>query len=417
MRSMIETWLGRLAAIGTLPTDTQDQRLGKAVLVFLTSLISIAAIFWGVMYFALGFPLSGAIPLGYSVISLTSLLIFALTKRYNFFRFSQLLLMLVLPFILQWSLGGFAAASVVIVWAFLAPMGALMFAGADQASRWFLAFLALTVISGMIDAPLTQQQPAHLPQIVVILFNVMNLGTVSAIVYVLLRYFVKQREYAQEQSERLLLNIRPSAIADRLKQNPVTIADEFQEVTVLFADIVDFTTMSANARAEQVVQMLNTVFSAFDELADKHGLEKIKTIGDAYMVVGGLPKPRADHAEAVAEMALDMLTVLEDIRAWNGDPIRVRIGINTGPVVAGVIGRKKFIYDLWGDAVNTASRMESHGLGGVIQVTETTYACLKDGYDFKDRGMISIKGKGEMRTYLLVGRKEQMMRDQSIESQ
>ena len=218
----------------------------------------------------------------------------------------------------------------------------------------------------------------------------------------------KQAEEAlrieQEKSELLLLNILPKPIADRLKQNPQSIADSFADVTVLFADLVNFTRLSEQISPTELVEMLNRIFSAFDVLAEKHGLEKIKTIGDSYMVVGGLPMVRPDHAEAIAEMALDMISEIVRFNAEFNEAFNIRIGINTGPVVAGVIGIKKFIYDLWGDAVNTASRMESHGVPGRIQVTEATYKRLQNQYVFEERGVISVKGKGEMMTYFLRGR-------------
>lgn len=212
-------------------------------------------------------------------------------------------------------------------------------------------------------------------------------------------------QYQQEQSERLLLNILPEEIAHRLKHSFDTIADNFTDVTVLFADIVGFTQLSSRISPSELVGLLNEIFSAFDHLAEKHGLEKIKTIGDAYMVVGGLPTPRPDHAEAIAEMALDMQEAIEKLSCDRGEFIKLRIGINSGAVVAGVIGIKKFSYDLWGDTVNTASRMESHGLPGCIHVTSATYELLKDKYLFENRGTIKIKGKGEMTTYFIKGRK------------
>ncbi len=210
----------------------------------------------------------------------------------------------------------------------------------------------------------------------------------------------------QDKSEKLLLNILPEAIADRLKEDESTIADTFTNVTILFADIVGFTPLSARLSPSRVVYVLNDIFSAFDQLAEKHGLEKIKTIGDAYMVVGGLPTPRHDHAEAIAEMALDMQEEISRLSAIHNQSFSIRVGINSGPVVAGVIGIKKFIYDLWGDSVNTASRMESQGIPGCIQVTEVTYEILKDKFFLEKRGMIEVKGKGKMVTYLLKGRKE-----------
>lgn len=221
-----------------------------------------------------------------------------------------------------------------------------------------------------------------------------------------------QLEIEQEKSESLLRNILPVPIAERLKQQEKTIADDFAEVTVLFADLVGFTQLSAAATPTEVVQLLNQIFSSFDYLAEKYDLEKIKTIGDAYMVVGGLPTAREDHAEAIANMALEMQLSISQFNIQQAQRypkpspfLQIRIGINTGPVVAGVIGVKKFIYDLWGDTVNIASRMESHGIAGCIQVTEATYRNLQGKYRFKKRGVIDVKGKGEMTVYILVGPK------------
>jgi adenylate cyclase len=208
----------------------------------------------------------------------------------------------------------------------------------------------------------------------------------------------------QERSERLLLNVLPAPIADRLKQGEEVIADDLPEVTVMFADLVDFTRRSRDATPERVVQILDDLFSALDALAERHRLEKIKTVGDAYMVVGGLPEPRPDHAQAVADMALAVRQEVARHLDPGGRPLAARIGIDTGPVVAGVIGRRKFSYDLWGDTVNTASRMESNGVPGCIQVTDRTYRRLRDGYRLERRGPIEVKGKGEMVTWFLVGR-------------
>jgi class 3 adenylate cyclase len=220
---------------------------------------------------------------------------------------------------------------------------------------------------------------------------------------------VKERtkELAAEKqtSERLLLNVLPQPIAERLKTGESVIVDRFDAVSVLFADIVGFTSLSAKIAPEKLVTMLDELFSLFDRLAEKHGLEKIKTIGDAYMVVAGIPHPVADHAVAIAHMALDMLHGIADYGKRTGTELSIRIGIHTGSVVAGVIGRKKFIYDLWGDTVNTASRMESHGLPGRIHVTEATYQALQYIFDFEPREPIDVKGKGQMTTYLLLGQR------------
>ncbi|MCT7966612.1 CHASE domain-containing protein [Laspinema sp. D1] len=217
----------------------------------------------------------------------------------------------------------------------------------------------------------------------------------------------KQLEVEQAKSERLLLNVLPKAIAERLKEDTQTIAESFPEVTVLFADIVGFTKLAARISPTELVQLLNEIFTIFDRLAEKHGLEKIKTIGDAYMVVGGLPVQRHNHASAIAEMALDMQIEILHFNRKCHESFAMRIGIHSGPAIAGVIGTHKFIYDLWGDTVNIASRMESHGVPGRIQVSSTTYSLLQSSYCFECRGPIPIKGKGEMLVYLLTGRKQE----------
>ena len=206
-----------------------------------------------------------------------------------------------------------------------------------------------------------------------------------------------------DRAEGLLLNILPAPIAARLKDNPELIADEHPQVSVLFADIVNFTETSDRMAPTDLVQTLNTAFSRFDALVEKHGCEKIKTIGDAYMVVSGLPEPRADHAQAMVALALDMIDVARDINASGEFPFTLRIGINSGPVVAGVIGERKFAYDLWGDTVNVASRMESHGQPGIIQITEATRVQMGDSFKTEPLGHIEIKGKGQMMTHAVIG--------------
>ena len=218
------------------------------------------------------------------------------------------------------------------------------------------------------------------------------------------RLLLETTKFQKEKIEELLLNILPKPIADRLQDGQNIIADSFSDVSVLFADLVGFTNFASNKTATETVKVLNQIFSQFDQLSLQHGLEKIKTIGDAYMVVGGLPEPQENHAEAIAQMALDMQAAVASFNAKNNHSFSLRIGINIGGVVAGVIGLTKFSYDLWGDTVNVAHRMESNGISGKIQVTTAVYERLKDKFAFKMRGAIEIKGKGEMIVYLLLGR-------------
>lgn len=212
-----------------------------------------------------------------------------------------------------------------------------------------------------------------------------------------------QIQTEREKAERLLLNVLPPTIAERLKQGEQNIADNFDSATVLFADLVNFTPVASQIPPKELVQLLNGLFSVFDQLTEAHGLEKIKTIGDAYMVVGGVPERRDDHVTAVADLALAMQAYMQQKSADDPHHFQMRLGIATGPVVAGVVGQRKFIYDLWGDTVNVASRMESQGVANMIQVTKPTYLLLRDQYALRQRGYITVKGKGRMPTYFLLG--------------
>jgi class 3 adenylate cyclase len=283
---------------------------------------------------------------------------------------------------------------------------ALATAWAAGHRRWSLVVAAWYVLGPLAYAVFQLSAPTDLPP--ALLGEAVSNTAMFAAVLVLGEAVRSRRALAleQERSERLLLNVLPAPIAARLKQREEVIADRFADVTVLFADLVDFTPRAERIAPEQVVAVLNELFSVFDQLAQRHGLEKIKTIGDAYMVAAGLPEPRPDHAQAVADMALAIRDEVARRSDPSGQPLQVRIGIDTGPVVAGVLGTSKFSYDLWGDTVNTASRMESYGVAGCIQVTARTYQRLKDGYRFQRRGPIQVKGKGELVTYLLLERNQ-----------
>ncbi len=296
--------------------------------------------------------------------------------------------------------GGFSSGIWPLAWLMLMPL--VIYFSAGQREGVFVLALSLVAITTatLLDSTFAQS-PLSIPHWMLLLYNFHVISVITIISFVWAKFLIDQLDAARGQTDALLLNILPAPIATRLKHGEAIIADQCDAATILFADIVDFTTMSADADPVDVVAKLNDVFSSFDELAAKHGLEKIKTIGDAYMVAGGLPEPRADHVTAVAAFAIDMLEATKQHQSWTGEPIGLRVGINTGPVVAGVIGRQKFIYDLWGDAVNVASRMESNGLVNVIQVTETVRQALGDQYTFEEREPIYVKGKGMMVTYLL----------------
>ena len=394
-----------IAFLGVAPTDPDEVRVRKVSLTLASVTVTVLAVFWVGTYLALALPLSAAIPFSYQVVSIASLAWFRRTKDYRLFRSSQLVLMLLLPFLLQWSLGGYVASSAVSLWALVSALGALFFFSARDAIPWFVAFIGLTIATGLAE-PLVSQRAAAIPAPIATAFFVLNISGVSITSYLLLQYAIRARDAAMASSEALLLNVLPRSIAERLKRDVGTIAESHADVTVLFADVVDFTPFTQRTAPERVVGVLDEIFSAFDRLAEEHGLEKIKTIGDAYMVASGLPEPRADHASAAADMALDMQAEVARLCSTLELDLTIRIGMDSGPVIAGVIGRRKFIYDLWGDTVNTASRMESHGLPGRIQVTEATFRRLGSAFRFEDRGKVAVKGKGPMRAYLLLGRDE-----------
>jgi adenylate cyclase len=389
----------RIADIGARSTDGPDLRLRKQALVLIAISITGLATIWTLTYLALGLPVAALSPLAYQLISIASLAYLHLTGSYNALRFVQTAAILLLPFTLQWSLGGFHNSSAVMVWAFAAPLSALVFYGARGALGWFVAYMALIGLSGVIDPVLSA--PVLLSDQLRLAFFVLNIGGVSVVTYAVLRYFVRALVAEQDRSERLLHNILPAAIAERLKSGEQLIADDHPAVTVLFADIVDFSPLTRESEAGEIIGLLNHLFSEFDALAEKHGLEKIKTMGDAYMAVAGAPDYRADHARAAVGMAVEMLAIVDAHRAASGRNLDLRVGLHSGHVVAGVIGRRKFAYDLWGDAVNVASRMESHGVAGRVHVSEAVAQALGDEFPLEDRGTIEMKGLGPMRTYLV----------------
>jgi adenylate cyclase len=322
-------------------------------------------------------------------------------------RISQVDILLA-PTLSMIPLGGFLAAGGVGLWGILAPLGALVFTNVRSAARWYVAWVVVFLGSGLageLIGPVWDPPPDWFTSTML----AMNIAVGGTMVFTLLALFAKQRSDAlaalqveQAKAENLLLNILPRSIADRLKADSQPIADQFGSASILFADVVDFTPWSERLTPDEVVGCLDHLFTHFDDLAEQHGLEKIKTIGDCYMVAAGVPEPRSDHARALALMALDMLDAMRADGEAGHLGLELRIGINSGPVVAGVIGRKRFLYDLWGDAVNMASRMESYGTTGRIQITRATYELLADEFECEARGTIAVKGKGEVETWYLV---------------
>lgn len=409
MNELLARYIALAQRVGADPNDSAELRLQKTLLVAASSMFVAAGLVWGLFYFALG-EIAGAIPFGYAVFSTLSLFVFARTRNFSLYRFTQLLLILLLPFLLQLALGGFVNSSAVILWSIVCPIGALAFSGLSSARRWFLAYVALVVLSGFLQP--YARVSNNLSPAVITLFFVLNIAAISAVLLTILAFFVSQKDQAfallaaeQRKSENLLLNILPKEIAPRLKNNPGTIAEHYDNASILFADIVNFTPWSVELPPKEMVEMLNEIFSYFDSLLDRYGVEKIRTIGDNYMAASGVPVPRPDHAQQLARMALEMCAYISSRPPRNGKHLDFRIGINSGPLIAGVIGKRKFVYDLWGDPVNTASRMESSGVPGKIQITRDTYELLKDEFVCEPRGAVAVKGKGEMETWFLVREK------------
>ncbi|MFB3738381.1 MAG: adenylate/guanylate cyclase domain-containing protein [Candidatus Velamenicoccus archaeovorus] len=396
-----------VARIGAHPRDDDELRQKKALLVLLAVLILPVSVVWGGLYLGLGSPV-GFVPFAYFAVSLGSLLVFSRTRRFRPLLVTQLLDIMVTTTAGQMFVGGFLPSAGVGLWGILAPLGALVFLDVRRAVRWFGAFLAVFLLTGIAGEVLFPD--ADLPTAFTSTMLALNVIGAGSVAFTILASFAHQRDEAltalraeQARSQFLLLNILPGSIAERLKASTRAIADHFPSASILFADVVDFTPLAQGLPPAEVVGILDRLFSRFDALVELHGLEKIKTIGDCYMVAAGVPEPRPDHARAAALLALDMRDAVARSAVGELSGLELRIGINSGPVIAGVIGTKRFLYDLWGDAVNTASRMESHGTPGEIQITRATYELVKDGFVCRQRGTIPVKGKGLMETWYLVG--------------
>ena len=399
-----------------------EEKLSGEMLLFTTGFMMCATMLWLAIYWSMGYQYSMAIPFAFQGASILTMVLYWRYRRLQIFAMLQLGLILFTPFAMQWSIGNFVNSSGVSLWGLLAPVGAVTVLGTRNSLPWFFAWLFMTVLAGAFDFVLAPEIGAQIRTGVdlktVSLFFVLNFACISAMIYSLLWYFASEKNkfrdlvdrsfeevrIEKERSQKLLLNVLPQSIAERLMAGEGNIAQGHADVTVLFADIVGFTRMTEEMSPRQTVTILNDIFSLFDELADKHRVEKIKTIGDAYMAAGGLDGGAQIHyCDAVANMALDMIQAVADYRQRTGERIQIRIGVGTGPVVAGVIGKKKFIYDMWGDTVNVAFRMAAEAPSGRVQVDPTTHRRLYNRYRFGDPFDMEIKGKGRMQVYHLVG--------------
>ncbi|MFL5505392.1 MAG: adenylate/guanylate cyclase domain-containing protein, partial [Gemmatimonadales bacterium] len=405
------------ATPGAAAPLSPEERLSGDMLMLTTGFMMCAAMLWLAIYWSMGYQYSTAIPLLFQFASAVTIYLYWRHRRLAAFAYVQLGLILFTPFAMQWSIGNFVNASGVALWGLMAPVGAVTVLGTRNSTPWFFGWLFMTAMAGVFDYLLAgTQRSVDLSTVAV--FFVLNFSAISVMIYALLWYFANEKNKLRvqvdavhaeivaekEKSDRLLLNILPPAIAERLKRGETNIAQGHADVTVMFADIVGFTRMTEELSPVEIVKILNDVFSIFDELADRHGVEKIKTIGDAYMAAAGLDGGAQIHyADAIARMALEMQEQMAEYRRTSGERVELRIGVGTGPVVAGVIGKKKFIYDMWGDTVNVAFRMAADARAGAIHVDPTTHRRLHNRFAFGAGHEVEIKGKGRMHVFNLVG--------------
>ena len=407
--------------VNSVPTvGDQEHKLRESLLIFTCALMNFAVMLWLAIYWLMGSHFSTNVPLAYQVISISSLVYYLKTRNFAPFRFVQLSLFLFAPFVMQWSIGSSATSSGVMLWAMLAPLAAVGVAGWRESIPWFIAYLLLTALSGFFDYFLGMGEQGGVPTKTVGVFFALNFAAMSSILYFLVRYFVLETEKIkiqlsknhallveeQKKSELLLSNMLPSHVARRLKSNEGRIADAHLDVAVLFAHMDKFNSLATKLLPGQMVDLLNIVFTGFDGIADKHGLEKIKTTGDGYMVVGGLTQEPREYTNHIAAMALEMREFVANNAELSQYDLNVHIGIATGSVVAGVVGVKRFVYDLWGDTVNTATRLTDVATAGKILVDTKTYERLRRYYTFELPTPVSIKGKGEITAFRLTGKAE-----------
>ena len=404
--------LDQVLGMGSARTDSpEDRRRNRLLVVFALAVLALVPP-WAGVYYTFGESVAAIFPLVSVPLTLANLAAFARTHNFERARQIESLIILTLPLGVHTALGGFQLSSGVVLWSVLAPFCALVFGGIRAGVRWLVAFAAVVVLAALVQP----REANGLPAWIVTAFFAANIATISAVAFALLAGYARQLAMERARSERLLLNVLPLPIATRLREREEVIADAYGEATMIFADVVNSTPLTAELTPRDMVALLDEYVSLFDGLADRQGVEKIRTIGDNWMGVAGVPQPRPDHADAVARLALGMLEYVAERKRSKQRCLNFRIGINSGAVIGGVIGRRKFVFDIWGDPVNTAARMESHGEPGKIQMTEATYELLKDRFVCEPRGTIDVKGKGPMRTWWLLSERDQPDRDAEVKT-
>jgi guanylate cyclase len=391
--------IDRIASLGDRPGDDADLRLRKHAFAVMMLGLLMASFTWMVIGLAIDRPLLAATSVYFAVATLVSLV--ALAQINDFTRIVRWMLLagMVYVFLGHVSLGGMVAGGAPLTWGILAPVSAVLYFDGNRPLKWFAAYVAMVIGSIVFDGFITSLIPAGWvnPPLWLLAYNLLG---PALIVLVLIRYVDGQRLVAQRQSSSLLHDMLPAAIAERLARGERLIVDEHESATVVVADVVDFTGFASTVDARELLLVLNQLFSIFDRLAARHGLEKIKTVGDAYIAVAGAPVPREDHARAAVEMAIEMHRAASRLGGLRRRNIQLRVGVASGPITAGVIGENKWVYDIWGDTVNVAARMESYGVPGRVQLAPSTRELVGEAFPIKMR-TVDVKGKGLMATYLV----------------
>lgn len=391
-------FLDRLLGLADEPTDDDDLRLRKRVVVLAGYILIVGPL--QLPFLAQGLPLSWFVAATMPLVSAINLVVLARSKRLERYVNVLIAIVLLFPAAIEVLLGGLAGASAALVFAFLGPVFALLAFGPRRATAWFVAFVAVVVGVIALD-PVISSRITPQPYPLRLAWYAANLAVPLGITFALLRYTDARRRRAEARSQELLTNAIPRSIAARLQHEEERIAESYPATTVLFADLAGFTPWARQTDPARVVNFLDEMFSRFDGLAADAGVEKIKTMGDEYMAVAGAPESRADHALAAIGFARAMLATLDDMRGRVDAPLQLRIGLASGPVIGGVIGRQRILFDVWGDTVNTASRMQSSGIPARIHVAQSTRDLLQGDCEFEAREAIEVKGLGSMKTYLL----------------
>ncbi len=383
--------------------DSPEVSFRRILILFVALSCCFCGFIWGLLYYSIfGKGIITYLPFSFVAIVGSTIIISHLLRNYKVLVYAQLICITWIPMFIQWSIGSIDRSGFVTAWSFLGPLGALIFLKLRQSVLWMIMFI---IIVSVIFEPSLLGEKAEVTHNTRILFYIMNIVMASSVVFVTMAWFARIIQIEKGRSDDLLLNILPTEVAEELKSKGQADARLMDEVTVLFTDFRAFTEISEKLTAKELVSEINEYFSSFDVIMDKYGIEKIKTIGDSYMAAGGLPSPNKTHPEDVVNAALEIQKYVlkhKVERESQGKPyFEVRIGIHSGPVVAGIVGIKKFQYDIWGDTVNTASRMESSGEAGKVNISGTTYELVRDKFTCIHRGKIKAKGKGEVDMYFV----------------